>query len=127
MPAQHKMPKWTKAPDELVTLFAKLLAAAPDAQTRKMFGYPAAFVNGYMVAGLFQDQMFLRLSTDDRGPFLKMAGATLFEPMPGRAMRDYVVVPKTLLKSSTRTRAWLDKACAYAQSLPPQVPKRQKG
>ena len=129
MPARaaRKMPKWTKAPDELVALFAKLVAAAPGAQTRQMFGYPAAFVNGYLFAGVFQDRMFLRLSAGERVAFLTMAGAAPFEPMPGRVMRDYVVVPPALLKSPPRMRGWLDKAWVYAKALPPKVHTRRKG
>jgi TfoX/Sxy family transcriptional regulator of competence genes len=30
------------------------VAALPEIQQRKMFGYPAAFVNGHMFAGVFQ-------------------------------------------------------------------------
>ena len=38
MPAhtRRQMPKWTKAPPELVARFAALLEGVPDTQTRKM-------------------------------------------------------------------------------------------
>ncbi|MBI5301218.1 MAG: hypothetical protein HY868_03705 [Chloroflexi bacterium] len=53
MPAKAKkpMPKFTKSPDELVKRFENALKDFPMAATRKMFGYPAAFVNGNMFIG----------------------------------------------------------------------------
>src|ERR1041384_4775378 len=59
------MPKWKPAPEALVLTFEKALQSVPEAQPRKVFGYPAAFVNGQMLAGLHQEHMILRLSTDD--------------------------------------------------------------
>ncbi|MBJ7412837.1 MAG: hypothetical protein JHD15_21120, partial [Phenylobacterium sp.] len=46
---------WTKSPKSLVDLLELSLPDAPGLQRRKMFGYPVAFVNGHMCAGLFQD------------------------------------------------------------------------
>jgi TfoX/Sxy family transcriptional regulator of competence genes len=119
------MPKWTKAPPELVARFAALIEGVRGAQTRKMFGYPAAFVSGHLFTGVFQDHTFVRLSADDHARFMKIPGATPFEPMPGRPMRGYVVVPPPVL-ASPRVRDWLDKAFANAKSLPPKRRARQK-
>jgi len=44
-----------KSPPELVERFAAALPAHPDLVRKPMFGYPAAFVHGNMVCGLFQD------------------------------------------------------------------------
>ncbi|OLC30930.1 MAG: hypothetical protein AUH31_03740 [Armatimonadetes bacterium 13_1_40CM_64_14] len=121
MPAHRRrqMPTWTKAPPELVARFAALIEAVRGTQTRKMFGYPAAFVSGHLFAGLFQEDMFLRLSADDRAQLMKIPGARPFEPMPGRPMRGYVVVPPSVL-ASARARAWLEKACAHASLCHPR-------
>ncbi len=64
--AKKPMPAFTKAPKELVQWFERALKDFPMATARKMFGYPCAFVNGNMFAGLFQDEMFLRLSDEGR-------------------------------------------------------------
>src|SRR5262249_43711000 len=94
---KREMPKWTKAPESLMVTFSNAVERLPTLEARKMFGYPAAFVNGNMFAGLFQSSMIVRLSEDDR----RRSGAPAFEPMPGRPMREYVVVPKDVLGSST--------------------------
>jgi TfoX/Sxy family transcriptional regulator of competence genes len=121
--ARRQMPKWTKAPPKLVARFAALIAGVRGAQTRKMFGYPAAFVQEHLFAGVFQDDMFVRLSEEDHAQFMKIAGAKPFEPMPGRAMRGYVVMPPAVL-GSERARGWLAKAFAHAKSLPPKARAR---
>lgn len=127
MPARspRQMPKWTKAPPDLVARFAALIEGVRGAQTRKMFGYPAAFVSGHLFAGVFQGDMFVRLSADDQMQLMKTPGARPFEPMPGRAMRGYVVVPPPVL-ASPRVRDWLEKAFVHAKSLPPKTRARQK-
>jgi TfoX/Sxy family transcriptional regulator of competence genes len=115
--------KWKQAPTELVALFTKLVHPLRGTQTRKMFGYPAAFVNGHMFAGLFQEEMFLRLAPKDQHDFKQQAGAYPFEPMPGHAMREYLVVPTSLLKDPARLRRWLGQSLAYTKSLPAKARK----
>jgi TfoX/Sxy family transcriptional regulator of competence genes len=117
---KRAMPKWTKAPESLVTRFADAIERLPTVEARKMFGYPAAFVNGNMFAGLFQSSMMVRLSEDDR----RRLRASPFEPMPGRPMREYVVVPEEVLGSSTTLDEWLRKGHAFASSLPPKAAKK---
>ena len=117
------MPTLRPAPDALVRRFAAALAAAPGAEGRKLFGYPAAFRNGKMFAGLFQHSMILRLSPEDRANLAVRAGARAFEPMPGRPMREYVVVPPAIVESVGEVQRWLAKAYDYAGSLPPKPPR----
>lgn len=115
------MPKWKPAPAPLVSLFAGAIGSLPAVEAKKMFGYPAAFLNGNMMAGLFQDQMILRLSAPDRDALLR-TGGTPFAPM-GRTMREYVVVPETVLDSAKDLGAWLRKSASYVGSLPAKQPK----
>jgi hypothetical protein len=51
--------KWRESPPELVETFDTVLP--PPAERRLMFGYPAAFVNGNMFMGLWQEHLVLRL------------------------------------------------------------------
>jgi TfoX/Sxy family transcriptional regulator of competence genes len=119
---KRAMPKWRPAPPALIEQFSAAVGALPDVDTRKMFGYPAAFVHGNMFAGLFQDSVILRLSPDDRGA---LRGATQFEPMPGRPMREYVVAPAAVVDSAAQLRAWLGRARSFAAMLPPKAKAKQ--
>ena len=53
--ADRKGPSFDKSPPELVERFAAVMDRYPDAERKKMFGYPAAFVGGNMATGLFAD------------------------------------------------------------------------
>ncbi len=120
------MPKFTPAPAALAAVFESTLKDFPMAERRKMFGYPAGFVDGKMFAGLFQNDMMLRLPEAERDRFIAEFKTRLFEVMPGRVMKEYVLVPPALLKSPAALKRWMGKALAYTQSLPPKV-KAKKG
>ena len=107
---------WKKSPPELIAAFEKAKPSGPSVTARLMFGYPALFLNGNMFAGTYQDKVVVRF-----GEERTIAGATTaktFEPMPGRPMKEYVVVPDVVVKSPAKLRAWVDKAHAYAKKLP---------
>jgi len=53
-----------------------------------MFGNISAFVNGNMFAGLFGNDLFVRLSKESRKELLEKQGASLLEPMKGRPMKE---------------------------------------
>ena len=117
--------KWTPSPPELVQIFGEV-GPGPPTVRKKMFGYPAAFINGNMFAGLFQDNVIVRLAERERGELIREGGRP-FEPMPGRPMREYVVLPTAAVKDRTRLSSWVKKALAYASRLPPKTPKKAAG
>jgi TfoX/Sxy family transcriptional regulator of competence genes len=86
----------------------------------------ARAANGNMFAGLYQDSLILRLPEEERARFLKLKGAQRFEPMPGRPMREYIVVPEGMLKSPKQLNTWLGRSFEYARSLPPKAKKKNK-
>ena len=118
--------KWGPASDEWVKVYAKVAARIGD--QRRMFGYPCAFVNGNMLAGLFQTGLFLRLPEPEREEFLRLRGASRFEPMPGRPMREYVTAPADMARHPKVVAEWLRKAYAYTSSLPmkEKKPRQQR-
>ena len=126
MTAEEKT-AWRKPSAELTEQFRKAVAPLPGAEPRKMFGCPCAFFNGNMFAGLFAEDVFLRLSPEDRASFLALPGAAVFTPMGARPMREYVVVPREMVAAGSAGWAeWLDKALAYAATLPVKEAKARK-
>jgi TfoX/Sxy family transcriptional regulator of competence genes len=117
--------KWQKAPEELVGLFDRVLPAGERIERRKMFGYPAAFANGQLFASLFQDDFIVRLPPEERLKLQNEHGARPFEPMPGRAMREYVVVPRALLADRPALDRLLACAVAFVTAMPPKTKKRR--
>jgi hypothetical protein len=111
---------WTKSPPGLIDLFDASLPEAPGLLRRKMFGYPAAFVNGHLFAGLFQDVAFARLPPGVQAELEREHGVRHFEPMPGRPMRTYTVLPDAVLEDEDRFAELLAAACRFASALPPK-------
>jgi len=114
---------WEKSPPWLIELFAASLPERPGLERRKMFGYPAAFVNGNLFAGLFRDIVFARLPPGEWADLQAEFGARNFEPMPGRPMRSYLVFPDEILEDEARLAALLGSAYAFAAALPAKVRK----
>jgi TfoX/Sxy family transcriptional regulator of competence genes len=112
--------QWKKTPPELVATFDKAAPDDPRVTRKPMFGYPALFVNGNMFASTFQDKVVVRLGESDRAE-LERRGAAQFEPMAGRPMREYVVVPPAIVAKPAELRAWVDRARSHAAGLPPKA------
>ncbi len=111
---------WRKSPPELVEAFASTVARFPELATRRMFGYPAAFLGGHMTTALHENRWMVRLGDADRAELLARPGASTFEPMPGRPMREYVVLPADLLADADVTASWVGRAIAHVRALPPK-------
>ena len=115
---------WKKSPAELVAAFERLVPAG-GVERRQMFGYPAAFVAGNMFAGLHEDRFVLRL--DEAGcAEAKRLGATDFEPMPGRAMKGWVVLPSRFLADDAQGSRWIDRAHRHVATMPAKKKKAPK-
>jgi len=117
-------PRWRKSPPELVALFEAVLAGEPQAERRQMFGYPAAFVNGNLATGLHQADWMVRLGEPDRAA-LAAQGGRPFEPMQGRPMREYVVLPKAVLSERRALAGWIRRGIAYTAALPAKTAKKR--
>ena len=55
----------------------------------------------------------------------EMVGGKPFEPMPGRIMKEYVLVPKEMIRSRG-LKAWIGRSLSYASALPPKQEKAKK-
>ena len=110
---------WKPSPQGLVELFDRVAPAGPDVTRRKMFGFPAAFVNGNLCCGTFRQVIMLRLPDEARGE-LEAQGGAPFEPMAGRAMKGYLAVSPGLFPDEAALRAWLERAAEFTRTLPPK-------
>lgn len=115
--------KLKKSSPALAAHFDKSLPDDPRAQRRQMFGYPAAFANGNMFAGLFEETCVVKLPEAERETLRSRHGGTPFEPMPGRPMKAFTVLPEAILRDGKAFTAWLTRGLAYAAALPPKAKK----
>lgn len=88
------------------------LTATAQVVSSKMFGMPTLKRSGGKAfAGLFGEAMVFKLSGDEHARAMALVGAHRFEPMAGRAMKQWVVVPVE------HADAWVDLARAAESAL----------
>lgn len=114
-----------KSIHELSEILEKALVSC-DCQKKQMFGCPAYFINNNMFTGVHQKSLFLRLPEADRQELLALnCGATRFEPMAGRIMKEYVVLPESIYNDSQALSQWLNRSYEFVLSLPVKEPNKK--
>ncbi len=111
------MSTWKKVPGELAARFDVALPVLADVERRKMFGCPAAFVNGHLFAGLHEDRLMVRL------PALAKEHPCM---LLGRTMKEYALFPDALEMPDRDLARWIAQAYAFARGLPVKPPKAPK-
>lgn len=108
------MATWKPVPADLAATFDAVLPAAPDVERRKMFGCPAAFVNGNLFAGLHEDRLMVRLPSEAAArPCVLM----------GRTMREYALFADAQNMPPQAMRGWIRQACDFTRALPAKPAK----
>jgi TfoX/Sxy family transcriptional regulator of competence genes len=113
-----------KPSEQAKAAFQRLMPPDPAVTTRPMFGNLAGFVNGNMFCGLFGEDLFVRVSEADQAKVRKQGGTT-FEPMAGRAMTGYVVLPAGWQKRPDAGN-WVLTALVWSKALPAKAAKGGK-
>ena len=106
--------------------FESILPDDPRVQVRPMFGNVAGFVNGNMFIGLFGDEVLVRLPDADRAELLEAEGASIFEPMAGRPMKEYVTIPHAWRSEPDRARGWVTRSLDWAGAMPEKKAKKKR-
>jgi TfoX/Sxy family transcriptional regulator of competence genes len=115
-------PTMPRPSDETVALFTSVVPDHPHVTERPMFGQRAAFVHGNMFMGIHGQDVLLRLPEADRETVIAKGGAP-FEPMAGRPMREYVVLPTDWHTRPAVLREWVGRSLRFVQAMPPKAPK----
>ena len=114
--------KMPKPSEQAKAAFTKLVPGDQAITLKPMFGNLAAFVNGNMFAGLFGEDLFVRLPDAEAQPIMRSGGRP-FEPMAGHAMSGYVMVPADWQKKPDATRAHITHALTLTRAMPPKARK----
>ena len=104
-----------------VAYFDRALPEDPRAVRGQMFGHACAFVNGHMFFGTFAQSLVVRVG-EDRAATLAATGLRVFEPMAGRAWREYVQLDVGELPE-VEVQGLAREALDVAARLPPKVKK----
>jgi TfoX/Sxy family transcriptional regulator of competence genes len=120
--ASMKKGTWPKHSEEVGEVLVEHISHFP-AQRKVMFGAPCYFVNGNMFAGVFSDKLFARFSALDRAVLVENGLGDVFEPVPGRAMREYRTLSKAVMDDQRALDDWLGRSYAYVSTLKPKEGK----
>jgi hypothetical protein len=112
-----------KSPPALIERFDTVAADFPEAMRRLTFGYPCLYVGGNMVTGLFGESWHVRVGKDDTDELLRLPGARPFEPMPGRPMTGFTLLPEAIVDDDAAVREWVGRAIAHVSTMPVKTPK----
>lgn len=92
-----------------------------------MFGFPAYFANNNILAGIFEDDLFIRLSEPYRKEIISKFDEVMpFEPIKGRIMKEYVVLPDSIYNDQEKFHEWLNRSFDFVSFLPQKKAKSNK-
>jgi hypothetical protein len=104
--------------EELAQRIREMVSDEPGVVEKKMFGGLAFLVGGNMsVAASGQGGLLIRCAPEDTDALLDEPGAEHFV-MRGRAMDGWLRVRGDEVDSDQALKQWVDRAVAYARSLP---------
>lgn len=105
--------------EEKLALYDRLVAANPNFERKgKTMAFTSA--NGYMFSQLNKaGELGIRLSKEACKAFIAQHGGGAFTSY-GATMRDYVLVPDTLLQDLETVGRYLQQSYEHVMSLPPK-------
>lgn len=110
---------WKRPSPALAERFMTALPKHPDAEPRKMFGYPACFVNGNFFVGVHEENIVVRLPGALREGFPELAEASRFDPRgTGKGMTNWWIVPAAIATDGERLATFLEATFAEVRKLP---------
>jgi hypothetical protein len=124
--APRQMPVFAKTSPELAALFDAALPDDPVVVRKKVFGNPSAVVNGNMFAGARGTRLLVRLPQAQLDELLALPGAEPFEPLPGRPMQNFGLLPESMNADANAVRVWFSRAFVGAAEMPAKQAKPRK-
>jgi TfoX/Sxy family transcriptional regulator of competence genes len=116
-----------KKPSEELSKFLEETVASFNVKKKTMFGCPVFFAHDNMVTGVFENDIFIRLSEKDRKKIISEYDEVIpFEPLKGRIMKEYVVIPDHLYNDPEKFQELLNLSYDYVLTLPSKKIKPKK-
>ena len=87
-----------------------------DVRNRRLF----ANSNEQMFIGIWGDRVNARVGADAVSGLVATGDADPFEPMAGRSMKEYVLLPAETVSDDAQLQSWVEHALAFSEDLPPK-------
>jgi hypothetical protein len=111
--------------EHLARRIRKVLEAHRDLVEKYMFGGVCFMIRGRMVCGVVDTSLMVRLAPDEAD---RLADEPHARPMDftGKPMRGFLFVDAGGLETPKSLRAWIDRAVAFVETMPPKPVTRQR-
>jgi len=90
-----------------------------------MFSCPSYSIGGNLFAGVYGESVFVRLSDTDRAAIISEGGRP-FEPLEGRTLRMYALLPPTVVADGEMLALWLGRSMDFVRGLPKRPRRRSR-
>lgn len=103
--------------------FHKITQEIPDVEPGKMFGALCFKTpNGKAAAMFWHDMIVVKLTGNARDEALSLDGTHFFDPMDGRPMKDWIVIPYAY---QNRWKEFALSATQYVKEIPAKAPAKK--
>lgn len=113
------------ADDPMIGRLRSALEGQPVTE-QKMFGGTCFMLSGNMLVGTSKRGLLVRVGKEAHAAAIALPHAEAME-MGGRPMEGYVFVAPAGTSTAKDLGAWLKRARAFVETLPPKMDKRAKG
>lgn len=104
----------------------ELLGDEPELTEQRMFGGLAFLIGGHMaVAASGQGGILVRVDPDRSGDLVETTAARYME-MRGRAMRGWLRIDSSDVRTTRQLAKWVTLGACFARSLPPKSERRPR-
>ena len=116
---------WKKPTAEQMQQFDASLPDDPRMKRAMMFGLPHGKVGDHMFAGRHGTGVTVRVPPEDKDKLLAQ-GCTIFEPFPGKQMKDWILLSPAIAGDARALSRWVRRAFDHTASLPPKGKSKAK-
>ena len=109
---------YAKAIEEIIQ---KLYVGEKGLTAKRMFGGVCYLVGGNMAFGIYKDNLIIRLGSPELAQQEIDSRRALPFDITGKAIKGWVMIPKTKLAGPKEYKKWLDRGLGFAGSLKPKI------
>lgn len=114
-----------EATEETIKLYNELVASVPEID-RKGKTIPYTSLNGHMFSFIAKEgYVAIRLTAEDREKFIEKYNTEIAVSY-GAVMKEYVVIPDSLLKDTNLLAVYLKQSLVYIKTLKPKPTKKKQ-
>jgi hypothetical protein len=93
------------------------VARRKGVEEKKMFGCICFFLDGNVLAGVWEDRLITRLGPDEGEAAMLEPHVRAFD-ITGRPMRNWVAVGPEGVEDDDQLKAWIERATTFVRTLP---------